>query len=302
METLKFMWFQEGEFVNPKNKDRVLKQYIYEEKKAFFEKNIFRIPQIEISITTRCTLKCKDCCALIPQLDNKKHIIMTTEDFKLYIDRICNSVDMIRQLIILGGEPLIHPHLAEIIEYAAKKDNIYFVRLITNGTVLPNEKLLNTLKKYNKRCFVYISNYAGNEELSPILKNEQIKRILKENDIKCQSFDHWTWNEECGFQEKEISETDTKSKMLNCYRTKCNTVINGHFDICSKMSYGRELGLFEDDSIDILNSKNLREDLIKFYQKEYFNACSHCVLSDKKVIPALQTNISPQPLVAVERE
>ena len=48
--------------------------------------------------------------------------------------------------------------------------------------------------------------------------------------------------------------------------------------------------LFEDDSVDIVNSKDLRQDLIDFYQKEYMNACKYCILTDIQVQPALPQN------------
>ena len=44
------------------------------------------------------------------------------------------------------------------------------------------------------------------------------------------------------------------------------------------------------DSVDIVNSKDLRQDLIDFYQKEYMNACKYCILTDIQVQPALQQN------------
>ena len=288
MEMLKFMWFKEGTFINPMKKNTVLEQYINEEKEAFFENNILNIPQLEFCITTKCTLKCKDCCALIPQLDSQKHIDMTFEDFKLYLDKILDSADSIRHLVILGGEPLINSELPQMLEYAAKQEKIFFIQLITNGTMIPQEKLLNILKQHNNRIYLYMSNYSENPELKTILKQDEIKALLKENNIRLQKPENWPWTKELGLRKEEYSKNDTLTKFMYCNRTKCNTILNGRLDICSKAAAGREFNLFEDDSIDILNSNNLRADLVKFYQKDFFNACSHCTLSDIKVQPALQ--------------
>ena len=288
MEMLKFMWFKEGSFINPMKKNMVLEQYINEEKEAYFENNILNIPQLEFCITTKCTLKCKDCCALIPQLDSQKHIDMTFEDFKLYLDKILDSADSIRHLVILGGEPLINSELPQMLEYAAKQEKIYFIQLITNGTMLPQQNLSNIMQKYNNRIYVYMSNYSENPELKTILKQDEIKALLKENNIRLQKPENWPWTKELGLRKEEYSKNDTLTKFMYCNRTKCNTILNGRLDICSKAAAGREFNLFEDDSIDIVNSNNLRDDLIKFYQKDFFNACSHCTLSDIKVQPALQ--------------
>ena len=222
MEMLKFMWFKEGSFINPMKKNTVLEQYINEEKEAFFENNILNIPQLEFCITTKCTLKCKDCCALIPQLDSQKHIDMTFEDFKLYLDKILDSVDSIRHLVILGGEPLINPELSQMLEYAAEQKKIFFIQLITNGTMVPQEKLLNVLKQYNNRIYLYMSNYADNPELKSILKQEQIRELLKENNIKLQKPENWPWLEEKGFLKNAYPANETNTKFLSCFRTKCN--------------------------------------------------------------------------------
>lgn len=290
MEMLKFMWFKEGKFLNPTKKNEILKQYIEEEKKDFFENNKLNIPQLEFCITTKCTLKCKDCCALIPKLDKIKHSEMSFEMFKLQLDKILDAVDSIRHFVILGGEPLVNFELPRMLEYAANQEKIFFTQLITNGTMLPNRNLLEIIGKYKNRIYVYMSNYAENPELKSILKQEKIKELLKEHNIKLQKPENWAWLEEKGLSDIVFDGSVTKQKFFNCYRTKCNQVMNGKLDICSKASAGREMQLFEDDSVDIVNSKDLRQDLIDFYQKEYMNACKYCILTDIQVQPALQQN------------
>lgn len=289
LSLMKFMWFKEGKFLNPLKKDEHLKNFINEEIENFYEKDIFNIPQLELCLTTKCTLKCKDCCALIPQLDKEKHSEMTVEEFKESIDKLCNAVNNIQHLVILGGEPLINANLPEMLDYAAQKEKIFFIQLITNGTMLPSEKLLNTLKNNNKKIYVYISNYSGNEELTPILKHEKIKELLKENDIKLQKPENWPWSKELGFAKEKFDTEVTTKKFIECHRTKCNQILNGKLDICSKATAAREMNLFEiNDTVDILNSTNLREDLINFYQKEYCDACEYCIVSQEEVQPALQ--------------
>ena len=163
MEMLKFMWFKEGKFINPLKKNDIIKQYIDEEIENY-NNGIINIPQIEFCITTKCTLKCKDCCALIPQLDKVKHSEMSFEDFKLQLDKICDSVDLIRHLVILGGEPLINPELPRMLEYAAQNEKIFLIQLISNGTMMPSQKLLEVMNKYNNRVYFYMSNYQDNPE------------------------------------------------------------------------------------------------------------------------------------------
>lgn len=289
IEILRFLWFREGHFINPMKRNEIFNNYVEEEISNFFDKKIINLPQIEFCITTKCTLKCKDCCAFIPQLDSTKRLDMTMSEFKQTLDNICKSVNLIRNLVILGGEPLINQELPQMLDYAAEKENISLIQLITNGTILPSEPLLKVLNKHNKKICVYISNYADNPELVPILKQEEIKKLLNENNVRVQKPEDWPWVKEYGFSKNKFSQDITRDKILECSRVKCNSILNGKMDICSKASAARELNLFKiNDSIDLINSKNLKEDFINFYNKEYMDACAYCILSNEKVPPAIQ--------------
>lgn len=289
IELLKFMWNREGKFLNPQKKGQYLKEYISEEINNFYEKNELNIPFLEFCITTKCTLNCKDCCALIPQFKGNNHITISLEQFKSQIDKLCNNVNRIRHLVLLGGEPLIYQNLPDIVEYAGQKNNIDFIRITTNGTIMPSEKLIEVIKKYRNRIYFFISNYKANEELENILKIEELKTALTQNNIRFQMVDNWNWLSELGVATEKFPEYETLEKFKNCYRTKCTQVLNGKIDVCSKALTARELRLIQaNDYIDLETTQNLRDDLIGFYQKNYQKACEYCIISNKSVIPALQ--------------
>ncbi len=288
VDMLKFMWFKEGKFIHPMKKDETLQKYIQEEIEDF-NCGRLNLPQVEFCITTKCSLKCVDCCALIPQLNKVKHIDMTFEDFKNQLDSLLMALNSLRTLIILGGEPLINPNLAKMLDYALRQEKISITRLTTNATIIPNDELIEVLNKYNKKIYVFLSNYSANSELSKLSKYEEIKEILHKNNIKFQMVDSWNWLEEKGMSKTAQDDIDTVNKAQNCYRIKCSQILNSKFDICSKALVARELGIIDtNDYIDILNSKNLKEDLIKFFNKPFSDSCKYCILSDKTVKPALQ--------------
>lgn len=289
VELSKFMWFRDGEFLNPQKKSYYLDKYSKEEIENFYEHNELNIPFLEFCITTKCTLKCKDCCALIPPFNQHGHIEITLEQFKNQLDKLCYNVERIRHLVLLGGEPLMHPNLPEILEFAAQKKNIDLIRITTNGTMLPSQKLLNVFKKYNNRAYFFISNYSANPDLTAILKNDALKDILKDNNIKYQMVDNWHWLFEAGVSKEKFTKDITQEKFNNCYRTKCTQVLNGKIDICSKALTARELGLIKsEDYIDLVETTNLKSELIEFYKKDYQLACEYCIISEKQTIPALQ--------------
>ena len=291
MESLKFIWFKEGKFLNPMKKEIILQDYINEEIENFFEKNILNIPQIEFAITTKCSLRCKDCNALIPQFNQHGHIEMDFENFKQNLDKLLSVINQIRHFCILGGEPLLHPQLAEMLEYALSQDKIYIVRLITNGTLLPNENVLNILKKYSKKVYFYISNYSANEELTKRLKHDELKELLTQNNIKFQIVGSPEWNIEAGFATTKFAKEQVLQNFKSCNRTQCVQLLNSKIDICSKASTAREIHLLNiSDYINLKTTKDLRSNLIEFYKRPYQEACEYCIFSTESVKPALQEN------------
>lgn len=287
-ELYRYMNFREGNFINPLKKNEYLEKYIDEEIVNFFEKGEVNIPQIEFCLTTQCSLKCKDCCALMPSFNQKGHIKMSTDEFKKSLDQILDAVNSIRKLIILGGEPLLRSELPELLEYAALKDKVIQIAIVSNGTMIPNGKLIDILKRYNKINF-YMSNYLGNPDIEPILKYDKIKNILKENCIKYQMMESWEWLKELGFSKEKLCDKAQLHNFSTCHRTKCLQTLDRKIDICSKAFSGRNLGLIDTkDYIDLEKTQDLKQDLIDFYQKEMVDACQYCLLSNKKVSPALQ--------------
>lgn len=287
-ELYRFMNFQEGKFINPMKKQQYIEEYVREEIDNFFNKSELNIPQIEFCLTTQCTLRCKDCCALMPPFNKKGHIKMSVEEFKQTLDQLLDNVNSIRKLIILGGEPLLRKELPELLEYAVLKDKVIQIAIVSNGTMIPNKELVEVLKKYNKINF-YMSNYNGNPEIEPILKYDQIKELLKENGIKFQMMESWEWFKELGFALEKLCEEACKHNFNTCHRTKCLQTLDRKIDICSKAFSGRNLGLVEvHDYIDLDKTVDLRQDLIDFYKRDMVDACEYCMPSKVKVQPALQ--------------
>ena len=224
----------------------------------------------------------------MPAFNQKGHIKMSVEEFKNTLEQLLENVNSIRKLIILGGEPLLRSELPELLEYAAEKDKVIHIAIVSNGTMLPSEKLIKVLKKYNKINF-YMSNYNGNPDIEPILKYEQIKALLKQNGLKYQMMESWEWFKEIGFASDKLCESARRRNYETCHITKCLQTLDRKIDICSKAFSGRNLGLINTkDFIDLDKTANLRQDLIDFSQKDMVDACEYCLISTEKVAPALQ--------------
>lgn len=77
-------------------------------------------------ITNKCNLRCKHCAAIDLLEDNKSEY----KNYKKLLDYVSDFVDAVN---LIGGEPLIHEDIVDIISYLNSKD--MKVLIITNGQV-----------------------------------------------------------------------------------------------------------------------------------------------------------------------
>ena len=133
------------------------------------------IPHIESNIIDSCNLNCRGCTHFSAFFnDNDFYDI---KDFKRDVRRISETVDLIR-FLILGGEPLKKPDLAEFIEVARNYLPKTNIRIITNGLLIPSasQKVFDTMKK--NRIALDITNYPPTSKIL-----DRITDTLNKNQI-----------------------------------------------------------------------------------------------------------------------
>ncbi|MCR5302200.1 MAG: 4Fe-4S cluster-binding domain-containing protein [Lachnospiraceae bacterium] len=239
---------------------------------------------VQISLTERCTLKCKK-CAHACNLVDMNATDLEVEDIISGIDVFFDIVDYIEEFVLLGGEPLLYKNLAHVVGHIGKhyRNRIGVFSITTNGTIVPNEQLLEVCEE-NLVKF-RISDYSNTIER---LKKpyEKLAATLNQYDIDYE-FEKVEWVD-FGF---ELVDRGTDSEILkrvfeNC-KTPCRELRYDRLYYCmmgrsisENMGYG--IGL--DDYLDLKNIRNsetrgkyefLRYTL-GFLDKGYIEMCQHC--------------------------
>lgn len=93
---------------------------------------------VHIDVTNVCNFKCKFCTtgdhALLEKYNRPKGF-MSFETFKKIIDDLTEFDDKVKDMLFhKNGEPLLHPEIIKMIEYAKKKDVAQRTILVTNGS------------------------------------------------------------------------------------------------------------------------------------------------------------------------
>jgi hypothetical protein len=292
-QVLEFMLWRRGGFIPPHLKEKTQQRFLREEIENFYENGLVNLPQIQFAVTTRCTLHCRNCNAYIPHFGRAvPHIDLAPEDFARDLAALAGVVASVRRFMLLGGEPLLHPEFPEILAVAASVGGIGVVEIVTNGTVVPSPDVLRIAEEYKAKVYFHISNYSINPAVRPRLKHEAVFGALKKHGIKYQISPNPSWLREVPLAGRNGDDSQVKTMFSFCWLKRTLEVKNGRIAVCPKASSGYELGMVDGSStgevVDLRGNGDIRQKLIDFYHREFFEACRGCVRIDEEVMPAEQ--------------
>lgn len=92
---------------------------------------------VELNITLRCNLRCTNCNRLCDKFPGREED-MTPEQITKFVEQIRHSKRPVRRVKVVGGEPLMHPRIGEIVDIlggAVKEGLIQTVKVNTNRTL-----------------------------------------------------------------------------------------------------------------------------------------------------------------------
>jgi hypothetical protein len=94
-------------------------------------------------------LKCRHCLNFNPFA--KQFYVRDWKELVRDVDLFFSCVDHIMLFHVSGGEPMLYKHTADLIEYIDTNygDKIDTLRTVTNGTVVPEDEVLERLSKCN---------------------------------------------------------------------------------------------------------------------------------------------------------
>ena len=172
-----------------------------------------------------------------------------------------------------------------MIDFLAGHKKVGRVVLITNGTIIPNEKIIDSLKRSNIQ--VWLDKYGSHSK-----KADELHSILKANNIDVWFDPIHSWWDFGLMTRKYTDKRDIEEIFDSCYLKDCCGLKDGRIYRCGRTYVLENNGLEqpgENEFIDInaINSKReMRRAFHKFYSLDYIKACGWCnKKEDRKAIP-----------------
>ncbi len=257
---------------------------------SYFNKNKVVLPNLEFIITSICSLKCKYCIAQIPYFNKNKFYQMPFSTVKENIDRVFNNIDYIGMFQLSTGEVLLHLEADKIIEYISEtyRDKYNELTFVTNGTVIPSEKLLQSLKK--NIDFIQISNYI-HPDIQKQLKVEKLKKLFDNYNINCFFSNYATGKLEIRWNDigdlsvpKNRSLKENAELYQDCSMQVCKCMFEDKIYPCTVACYASLGGINEPaidkENINYVSITGKSLDIVKFYlraaAKDHPHICDYC--------------------------
>lgn len=215
-----------------------------------------KIPFLEVWVGQFCNLRCKNCCHLIPHLEQCIYDIdEIIRDCRKMIKWCC--VDFFS---IVGGEPFCHPQLYKLLDYVAQCPEIKTGKIVTNGTVLPKEKTMESLKKLKGKLEIRINGYPGiGLGIAEAFADALEKNKIPYHFTRYRSDKPSSWKQLTPDGHVPLNTKRVKFLFSKCNIRDCNTLANGEFALCPR-GIGSE-GVFQItknkyEHVNIRNMKN----------------------------------------------
>lgn len=225
----------------------------------------FYIKELEVSITSKCHLRCDNCGFYIPE---QPHPAMTKDvvsEITFGLSQLARLNIHIGSLAILGGEPSFNSNLlTESLKACAQFENIDQIEVVSHGL---------TPQFINKEAFKYIdkltiSVYFDNQELRTLWK-QYIKKVAPDTELSLRVDKEWDqW-----ISKEIVTDEKAQEMFTNCwYRKHCVTLERQRLFMCSRIPK-----LANDKEGIRITEQTTIEDIEKYLNQETFTAsCKTC--------------------------
>lgn len=253
------------------------------------DKEKFTMKRASLLVSLNCNLKCKLCTVGSPYYSGSKfHELSELEN---QIHALFEVVDLVEIFTISGGEPLLYKQLPQLLESLLKySDRFEKVEIISNGTIVPTQELLDIIKKYGDKFFRFIIDDYGNE----LSKNAtQIISMFNENGIPYRLNDYCSddlrfggWVDHGPMTNIVHTKNEARELFAKCAQPQkmnfCFLYVDGCLYPCSVVFRRSKLGqsVDERDYVNIidqsLTADEKRRKISDIYNTDCLESCEYC--------------------------
>ena len=234
----------------------------------------------QISVTERCSLRCKKCAHACYNTTAETQDL-SFEEVKQGADRLFEGFGYVNDFVLIGGEPFLYNNLNRAISYIGGeyRDKINIFSITSNGTIIPDAETLRLCK--DNDITLRISDYS---EALPRLDSQynRLKQKFNEYQIKYEFFKADSWMDYGLDGEPNHREDEENIRVFDSCKTPCREIRGNRFYYCvmaRSVSDNLKLGIGQDEYFDMsgdISKEALLEFQLGYSEKGFLDMCDYC--------------------------
>ena len=249
-----------------------------------------RVEAFELHIAEHCNLKCANCCNMSPLVAERTLSVAEVERLVTQMAGVLHA-DVIK---IMGGEPLLHPELTEVLRVLRASGIADRVRLFTNGLLLAGmpDAFWEALDELT------ISNYTSAPVKPAVLAMVRERSRRHDFVLNVKPVDEFT---QVLSPRYEADDAAVERTFARCWlRHRCLVVRDRRFYMCTRAAYAEDFlqrVAHEAPPVPLdrsgdgigIDTHDLADALASYLNREApLGACRYCFGGDGKAEPHYQ--------------
>lgn len=252
--------------------------------KGYFSKDKLFLRSIDVVITEKCTLKCKDCSNLMQYYEAPINI--SYEEIINDFDKLTNSVDEIYEIRLIGGEPFMNKDIYKIIEYLVKSPKVTKLVVYSNAMVpirLEHKEIVT-----NPKVVFSLTDYGSLSR-----NTNKVTSSLDELGVVYRLHPPENWTDSGTIFDFKRSIHECKELFRECCGKNLLTVTDGKLYRCPFAANADRLKAIPKDDRNYIFVNSSPSSIREYVSNiEYLPACNFCKgrsFGAPEIIPAQQT-------------
>lgn len=245
---------------------------------SYLTPNKIYLRSVDIIITERCSLRCRDCANLMQYY--QAPVNCDTEEVIQHIDNFCAIVDEIHEFRVIGGEPFMNKDFHLVVKHLIDEPKVKRVVIYTNGTIAPKADKIKYLS--SDKVLVFITDYG---QLSKGL--DKLTQSLQKNGVPFYAHKAQLWTACSKIAEHNRNIEQRKAVFQSCCAKNLVTLSDGKVHRCPFSANASRLQAAPDYPNDYVDISRMPQnaadiDVLKkkirafLLDKDYLETCDYC--------------------------
>ena len=249
----------------------------------FNELELF-LRSVDLVITEKCSLKCKDCSNLMQYYEKPENVDF--EEIVHDFDLLLEKVNHIYEVRLIGGEPFMNKDIYKILDYLYTKDKISKIVVYSNAMIPIKHEYINILK--NEKLVFSLTNYGELAKNTPKVI-EQLEKL----EVSYRLHEPENWTDSGTIKYFNRNNDELKSIFNDCCGKNLLTLSDNKLYRCPFAANADRLKAIPNNKLNYVALETAAQEDIKKYTRniEFIPACNYCKgrsFNAPEITPAIQ--------------